>query len=177
MGNVINRSVQNDYITNVKITSMSQLCTKCGSLYVTQLHVPPRPVAGTSLLYLNERPPLWSSGQSSWLQIQMSGFDSRRYQIFWEVVGLERVPLSPLSTTEELLGRKRSGSGLENREYGRREPQRWPRENLYPQKLALTSPTSSGRSVGTVRSRTQATEYVFVLYLNERYREVEVCAT
>jgi UbiD family decarboxylase len=29
---------------------------------------------------------------------------------------------------------------------------------LYPQKLALTSPTSGGRSVGIVRSRTQATE-------------------
>jgi hypothetical protein len=27
------------------------------------------------------RPPLWSSGQSSWLQIQRSGFDSRRYRI------------------------------------------------------------------------------------------------
>jgi hypothetical protein len=39
-------------------------------------------------------PPLWSSAQSSWLQIQGSGFDSRRYQIFWEVVGLERGPLS-----------------------------------------------------------------------------------
>jgi hypothetical protein len=50
-------------------------------------------------------PPLWSSGQSSWLQIQTSGFDS--YQIFWEVVCLERGPLSLVSTTEELLGRKR----------------------------------------------------------------------
>jgi hypothetical protein len=29
---------------------------------------------------------------------------------------------------------------------------------LYPQKLALTSPTSGGRSVGKVRSRTKATE-------------------
>jgi hypothetical protein len=28
-------------------------------------------------------------------------------------VGLERGPLSPMSTTEELLGRKSSGSGLE----------------------------------------------------------------
>jgi hypothetical protein len=27
-----------------------------------------------------------SSGQSSWLQMERSGFDSRRYQIFWEVV-------------------------------------------------------------------------------------------
>jgi hypothetical protein len=31
---------------------------------------------------------------------------------------------------------------------------------LYPQKLALTSPTSGGRSVGIVRSQTQATELV-----------------
>jgi hypothetical protein len=28
-------------------------------------------------------PPLWSSGQSSWLQIRRPGFDSRHYQIFW----------------------------------------------------------------------------------------------
>jgi hypothetical protein len=27
------------------------------------------------------------------------GFDSRRYQIFWEVVGLERGPLSLVSIT------------------------------------------------------------------------------
>jgi hypothetical protein len=31
---------------------------------------------------------------------------------------------------------------------------------LYPQKLALTSPTSGGRSVGIVRSRTKATDLV-----------------
>jgi hypothetical protein len=31
---------------------------------------------------------------------------------------------------------------------------------LYPQELALTSPTSGGRSVGIVRSRTKATELV-----------------
>jgi hypothetical protein len=99
------------------------------------------------------RSPLWSSGQSSWLQIQNSGFDSRRYQIFWEVVGLERVPLSLVSTIEFLLGRKSSGSGLESREYGRRDPSRWPRYTLNPQKLALTSPTSGGRSVFIVRSR------------------------
>jgi len=30
---------------------------------------------------------------------------------------------------------------------------------LYPQKLALTSPTGGGRSVGLVRSRTKATEF------------------
>jgi hypothetical protein len=39
-------------------------------------------------------PPLWSSGQSSWLQIQRPRFDSRRCHILWEVVGLERGPLN-----------------------------------------------------------------------------------
>jgi len=32
---------------------------------------------------------------------------------------------------------------------------------LYPQKLALTSPTGGGRSVGIVRLRTKATEFSF----------------
>jgi hypothetical protein len=44
----------------------------------------------------------WSSGQSSWLQILRHGFDSRRYQIIWGVVGLEQGPLSLVSTIEEL---------------------------------------------------------------------------
>jgi hypothetical protein len=62
-------------------------------------------------------------------------------------------------TTEELLGRNSSGFGLENREYVRGGPLRWPRNNLYPQKLALTSPTSGGRSVGRVLLLTKATEF------------------
>jgi hypothetical protein len=39
-----------------------------------------------------------------------SGFDSRRYQIFLEVVSLERGTLSLVSTIEELLGRKVAAS-------------------------------------------------------------------
>jgi hypothetical protein len=69
------------------------------------------------------RPPLCSSGQSSWLQIRRPGFDSRHYQEK-KVVGLERGPPSLVSTTEELIDRKSSGSCLENREYGRRDPSR-----------------------------------------------------
>jgi hypothetical protein len=77
------------------------------------------------MLFLEEsRPPLWSSGQSFWLEIQRSVFDFRLYHIFWEIVGLERGPLSLVSTIEELLGRKSSGSGLENREYGLRDQSR-----------------------------------------------------
>jgi hypothetical protein len=54
----------------------------------------------------------------------------------------------------------RPKTGLENREYGlgiRCADHATP---LYPQKLALTSPTSSGRLVGIVRLRTKATELV-----------------
>jgi hypothetical protein len=43
------------------------------------------------------------------------GFDSRRYQIFWEVVGVERGPLSLMRIIEELFEWKSSGSGQENR--------------------------------------------------------------
>jgi hypothetical protein len=66
-------------------------------------------------------------------------------------VDLERGPLSLLSTTEELLERKCNGSSLEIREYGRRDPSRWPHGTLYPKMLALISPTKGGRSVGIVR--------------------------
>jgi hypothetical protein len=48
-------------------------------------------------------------------------------------VGVERRPLSLMSTTEELLGRKISGSGVENQDYGRRDQSRSPRDT------ALTS--------------------------------------
>jgi hypothetical protein len=77
--------------------------------------------------------PLWSSGLSSWLQIQRPWFDSRSYQIFWEVVGLKWCPL--VSTIGKLLGRKSRGSGLENRDYGRTDPPRWPRDTFLSAKV------------------------------------------
>jgi hypothetical protein len=59
---------------------------------------------------------------SSCLVVRVAGyrywdprFDSWRYQIFWEVVGLEWGPLSLVSIIEELLEWKSSGSGLGNR--------------------------------------------------------------
>jgi hypothetical protein len=64
-------------------------------------------------------------------------------------VGLERGPLSLVSTIEKVLEIKSSGSCLENRDYGRRE-------------LALTLPTSGGRSVSIVHSRTKATELLLL---------------
>jgi hypothetical protein len=65
---------------------------------------------------------------SMWLVVRVSGYRSRRpvsipgtTRFFLEVVGLEQGPLSLVSTVEELLGRRNSSSGLESREYGRRD--------------------------------------------------------
>jgi hypothetical protein len=88
------------------------------------------------------------------------GLDSRRYQIFSEVVGLERGALGFVSTIEELAERKSNGSGPENREYGHRDSLRWPRDSA--KKLALTLPKSCGLSIGIVRSWIKITEFSIV---------------
>jgi hypothetical protein len=89
-----------------------------------------------------------------------SGFDSRLYHIFWEVMGLERGPLILVSTTEELREWKRIGSGSRN-----------PRiavvvircaDHATPSiRKSWTWPTSGGRSVDIVRLWTKATEFSY----------------
>jgi hypothetical protein len=78
-----------------------------------------------------------------------------------KVVGLERGPLSLVSTTEELLGRKVAAPVLktENTAVEIRHA-----DHVAPfihKKLAITSPTSGSRSVGIVRSRSQTMEFSF----------------
>jgi hypothetical protein len=84
-------------------------------------------------------------------------------------VGLERGSLSLVSTIEELLEREINGSGLEILEYGRRDPSRQPRGSLYPQRLALTSLTNGGRSVGIVQVApcTHEAEWIQTHYYSE----------
>jgi hypothetical protein len=77
-------------------------------------------------------------------------------------VGLEQGPLSLVSTTEELLDRKVAAPvwKSENMSVGIRHT-----DHVAPsifKKLAITSPTSDGRSVGIVRSRTQTMEFSFI---------------
>jgi hypothetical protein len=83
------------------------------------------------------------------------GFDSRRYKVFWEVVGLERGPLSLVRINEELLEWKSSGSRKS--------------VTLTTRHVALTSPISGGRSVGIVRLRTKATEFSLCHVYTSRY--------
>jgi hypothetical protein len=61
------------------------------------------------------------------LEVKGSGSIPGATRFFWEVMGLERGPLSLMSTTEELLGRESSESCLEIQQYGSRDPSRWPR--------------------------------------------------
>jgi hypothetical protein len=79
-----------------------------------------------------------------------------------KVVDLERGPLSLVSTTEELLDRKVAAPvyKTENTAIGIRHA-----DHVAPsirKKLAITSPTSGGRSVGIVCSRTQTMEFSLV---------------
>jgi hypothetical protein len=99
--------------------------------------------------------------------------DSRRYQIFW-VVGLERGPLSLVSTTEELRGRKSHGSGLQSREYGLGIRHA---DHVAPsirKTLALTALTSGSLSVGIVRSRTHGMEFSYKQHAVQRWEIVAV---
>jgi hypothetical protein len=78
-------------------------------------------------------------------------------------VGLEWGPPSLVGTIEELPERKSSGSGLENRDYGRRRyAALTTRHPSICKTLVLTLPTRGGRSIGIVRSQTQATEFIYI---------------
>jgi hypothetical protein len=104
-------------------------------------------------------PPLWSSGQSFWLQIQRSRVRFQALPDFLRNSGSGTGSTQPREGNWRATWNKSSGFGLKTEIKDRGNPLRCPRDTLYPQKLALTSPISGGRSVGIVPSRTKATEF------------------
>jgi hypothetical protein len=90
-----------------------------------------------------------------------------------KVVGLERGPLSLVSATEELLDGKVAAPvyKIENTAIGIRHADHV--AHSIRKKLAITSPTSGGRSVGVVCSRTQTMEFFFFFHTSTH----AVCAS
>jgi hypothetical protein len=96
-------------------------------------------------------------------------------------VDLERGPLSFVRIIEELLERTVAVPIYKTEINGRGNSLRWPLHIFYPLKLALTSPTSGGRSVGIVRWRTKSPEVilseVYILWSSSLSRNWESSVT
>jgi hypothetical protein len=86
---------------------------------------------GTNWIYIcyveESRPPLWSSGQSSWLQIQRPGFRFPALPDFLRSSGSGTGSTQPREYNWGATWKKSSGSGLESREYDRGDLLCWPR--------------------------------------------------
>jgi hypothetical protein len=126
-------------------------------------------------LILVSRPPLWSSGQSLWLQIQRS-----RVQ-FPALADYLRSGVSGTGSTQpredncvDTRMKKQRIRSRKNEINDRGNSLRWPRITPYPQKLALTSPTCGGRSIGIVRLRTTVMEFSLVFFISRCARKISV---
>ena len=115
------------------------------------------------IIIITNWPPLWSSGQSFWLQIQRSRVRFPALPDFLSSSGSGTGSTASWDQLRSYLNKKSSGfrsrkqrlTAVGTRCADHVTP-------LYPQKLALTSPTGGGCSVGIVRSRTKATEFFFL---------------
>ena len=107
------------------------------------------------------RPPLWSSGQSFWLQIQRSRVRSAALPDFLSSSGSGTGSTQPREVNWGATWMKKSSGSRYRKQRLTAVGTRCADHvtPLYPQKLALTSPTCGGRSVGIVRVRTKATEF------------------
>jgi hypothetical protein len=93
--------------------------------------------------------PLWSSVRSSWLQIQRSLVRFPALPDFLRNSGSGTGSTQPREGNWRATWMEKLRLGVWKTQFnGRGDPLRWPRDTLYPQKLALTSPL-----------RTKATEF------------------
>jgi hypothetical protein len=88
------------------------------------------------------RPPLWSNDQSSSLQILELRVQFPALPHFQRSSGSRKRSTQPREYNWGTTRKKKQLLRSRKREYSRRDPLCWPCNTLYPQKLALTSPTT-----------------------------------
>jgi hypothetical protein len=105
-------------------------------------------------------PPLWSSGQCFWLQIQRSRVQFLALPDFLRSRGSGTGSTQPCEDNWGVTWMKKYWLRSRKPEInGRGNLLLWPHNTLYPRKLALTSLTSSSCSVGIVRLQIKAMEF------------------
>jgi hypothetical protein len=109
-----------------------------------------------------QRPPLWSSGQSSWLQIQRSRVRFPALPDFLRSsksgTGSTRPCDCNCNCKWGAISRKWRLRSKKNEINVRGDLLLWPHDTLYRLKLALTSPTNGSHAVDIVRLRAKTTE-------------------
>ena len=105
---------------HTRYSTVSYLCR-----YHCHLHLP-LPFPG---------PPLWSSGQSFWLQIQRSWIRFPALPEFLSSSGSGTGSTQPRDQLRSYLNKKNSGSRSRKQINGRGDPLRWPRDTPLPAKV------------------------------------------
>jgi hypothetical protein len=108
---------------------------------------------------------LMGNYQRSWLHIPRSRVRFQELRDFLRGNGSRPGSIQPREDNWGATLMKSSGSCLEMEINGRGGPLPWPRNNLYLQTLALSSPISGGRYVGIVRLRSNSHGVCFICWV------------